>query len=391
MIGKRPQEVIRIIHTADIHLDACYSGAGMPAAMGNRRRQSLRDVFADIIKRAREWPADALLIAGDVFDLERVTRDTVAFLRLQFEAVAPVPVIIAPGNHDPFVRTSPYRTEMWPENVHIFREPEWQAVSLADDGPVVHGFAFDGVEPSANPFGKLSVEQDGAVHVAVAHGSEKNHQPPAKGLYAPFDAATAGCDGLAYLALGHFHDYLPLAQGAGTTLCYSGAPEGHGFGEVGPRHYLEIEIDAGRVNVTPVPSSRVEYQSYEVDCTRFESVQELVEHVRALLANSGNRPIVRIILKGFCAPAVSGELDAARDALGAECEFLSFDDRTVLAEEYDKLARGASSLAGFIKELNDEIADASDDARQRLLTRAREVGLAAYRGQDLEIHGVPGD
>ena len=35
---------------------------------GNRRRQSLRDVFSAILRRAKEWPADAVLIAGDLFE-----------------------------------------------------------------------------------------------------------------------------------------------------------------------------------------------------------------------------------------------------------------------------------------------------------------------------------
>jgi len=55
---------MRLIHTADVHLDMCFASAHTPPGFGNRRRQSLRDVFHTIIRRAGEWPADVLLIAG---------------------------------------------------------------------------------------------------------------------------------------------------------------------------------------------------------------------------------------------------------------------------------------------------------------------------------------
>ena len=66
--------MIRLIHTADIHLDACFANANMPPNFGNRRRQSLRDVFSGILERARASAADAVLIAGDLFEHDRVTR-----------------------------------------------------------------------------------------------------------------------------------------------------------------------------------------------------------------------------------------------------------------------------------------------------------------------------
>src|SRR6185436_20063981 len=121
---------MRIVHTADIHLDMCFSPLGLPAGFGNRRRQSLRDVFRRVVRRAGEWPADALLIAGDLFEADRVSRDTIAFLVSEFRAIPQVPVFIAPGNHDPFTPASPYATEQWPKNVTIFRSASWESVPV---------------------------------------------------------------------------------------------------------------------------------------------------------------------------------------------------------------------------------------------------------------------
>ena len=52
------------------------------------------------------------------------------------------PVFIAPGNHDPYVRTSPYMESDWPDNVHIFSTEDLQKVEVDRLGCVVHGAAF---------------------------------------------------------------------------------------------------------------------------------------------------------------------------------------------------------------------------------------------------------
>lgn len=363
----------------------------MPAGFGNRRRQGLRDVFHSILARAAAWPADAVLIAGDLFDLDRVSRDTVAFLRREFAAVQPVPVFIAPGNHDPYVPGSPYATEPWPDNVIVFSSPQWASHPLEDKPLTVHGFAFDGPDISANPFGQLRVPCDERVHVGVAHGSERGHQPPAKAAYAPFLAADAACDGLAYLALGHFHGLTPLDGAFRTRMCYSGAPEGHGFGEPGVHCYLEIELTDGQVQINAVPSSSVVYSTHSLDCSEFTTAQEIVEAVRALAVDSQHGQIARVILSGSCSAVVRSGLAAVRDAVSPLFEHLEMIDATRPADDFDEIARDATSLGAFVRMMNESIAGAADERERRLRERARQVGLAAYRGEELGILGLRGN
>src|SRR5688500_18645584 len=111
---------MKLIHTVALHLDCSFAAVGMRPGHGNRRRQGLREVFSAILRRAHEWPADAVLISGDLFEQERVTRDTLSFLREAFESIRPIPVFIAPGNQDPYTASSPYAVEPWPANVYLF-------------------------------------------------------------------------------------------------------------------------------------------------------------------------------------------------------------------------------------------------------------------------------
>lgn len=385
---------MRLIHTADIHLDASFAASGMPPTFGNRRRQSLRDVFSRILRRAAEWPADAVLIAGDLFELERVSRDTLVFLRESMRKLSPIPIFIAPGNHDPFTRTSAYALETWPSNVLIFSQPRWQAHALKHLPLTVHGFAFDGVDISENPFGKLQVPRDGRIHVAVAHGSEKGHQPPDKASYAPFDAGTAVPSGLHYLALGHFHAYTPIDGAFHAVACYSGAPEGHGFNEAGARHYIEVEIATGEnevhVDVRPVPSSQVIYASYTLDISDLRHSHEVVEAIRALAREDEFRQIARVRLKGSCAHALAQQIAAIHDAVADAFEFLQITTDLQPLEDYEELARQRTSLGAFIQRMNGDVAAAPDPERLAVLTRAREIGLAAYRNQTIPPRGLNG-
>jgi DNA repair exonuclease SbcCD nuclease subunit len=381
---------MKLIHTADVHLDASFAASGMPPAYGNRRRQSLRDTFARILRRAAEWPADAVLIAGDLFEHERVSRDTVAFLRQAFESVRPIPIFIAPGNHDPWVPSSPYATEPWPANVFIFNRAEWTDYALKNLPLTVHGFAFDGPDISRNPFGQLLVPRDGRVHVAVAHGSERNRQPAGKTAYAPFDARLAAPDGLTYLALGHFHRVTRIEGDFTAHVYYSGAPEGHGFDETGPHYYLEVEIDPEprQVRVTPMPSSQTCYEVRTVDCTDFASAQDLVDALRALANGDGAAKVLRVRLTGWCAPALATAIENVHDVVAGAFEFLELINETQPEEDYAELSREDTSLGEFIRQMETAIHAAPDERIRRMLNRAREAGLAAYRDQELPIRGT---
>jgi DNA repair exonuclease SbcCD nuclease subunit len=382
---------MRLIHTGDIHLDICCGQQGFPVRFSNRRRQSLRDVLCAILRRAAEWPADAVLIAGDLFDLEYVTRDTLAFLRAQFETIRPIPVFIAAGNHDPALPNSPYLAEEWPPNVTLFTKPEWQSFSVDDGGLVVHGFGFDAYEPVKNPWGQLAFNPDGAIHVAVGHGSERGHQPPDSKAYCPFSAKDIAVPGLSYVALGHFHAPVEIEAPDGTVMHYCGAPEGHDFSETGLRYYLEVEIDGERPKVRRVLSSKAVFTAYTVNCETFQSAQDLIEALRALGRASELPQCARVTLTGEIPYAISAELAAVHDAVAQDFQYLEIIDETDPQTDFDELAQMPTTLGVFARQINDEIADAVDDTRRAILMRAREIGIAAFRNQKLAVRGIDGD
>ena len=114
------------MHCADVHLERRFSGATMTAGEADRRRGELRAALERIVDLALQCRVDALTIAGDLYEHEHATDETGAFLAALFRRLAPTPVLVAPGNHDPYVSGSLYRRVAWPDNVTVF-DTGWAA------------------------------------------------------------------------------------------------------------------------------------------------------------------------------------------------------------------------------------------------------------------------
>lgn len=112
---------MKILHTADIHLDWKFSGIHDPSKR-HRRHQEHRDVFRRIVEVGLQEQIDAMFIVGDVFEQSSFSLDTIRFIQRELERFRPTPVFIAPGNHDPLIQGSPYLLDGWGEHVYIFQE-----------------------------------------------------------------------------------------------------------------------------------------------------------------------------------------------------------------------------------------------------------------------------
>ena len=193
----------RILHFADLHLDSVFAWAGEAA---NIRRENLRETLRNIAHLAQDLNCDALLSGGDLYEHERVTPDTAEFLRATFAALDPMPVFLAPGNHDWYGPDSLYVSVDWSPNVHVFREPRFTSVPLAD-GLTLWGAAHQAPANTDNFLDGFCVRGRGT-HIGLFHGAEKSwltQQGEGKAPHAPFDAADIEMAGFAHAFLGHYH------------------------------------------------------------------------------------------------------------------------------------------------------------------------------------------
>lgn len=387
---------MKIIHTADICLDRCYAEQGIPAETGRENRTHLRACLENILQRAKADAADAVLITGNLLQTETVERDTVAFLRNVFEDIAPIPILISPGRHDPYTATSPYATELWPENVHFFRGPEWERVTVG--GLSVYGFGHANRSLPKNPFEALHIPEDESACIFMGPALAASL---VKGEYttgAVVDPAVLADPRIAYVALGHLSRATEIDTGTGPVTWYAGAPEGARFGDTGPHHYLEVtiadnvaEVGYQAVSVEPVVTSEGRFYEMTLDCTDLDSGQALLDAIRPHLTAHGDRQCARVVLEGALLPSIYDEMTSIREALSEDIVYLDLVDRCFVAENYTALAEQQTSLGAFIARINQEIHDAPDETRRAALCRSRDLALCGYRGQHLPIRASQGD
>src|SRR5690349_10624479 len=110
MEGGRPQRELRILAFADLHLDRALPWA--TRATGEATRLA-RQVAFDAICAIAAAEADVLISAGDLYDFDRHHPETGELLRAGFERLAPMPVLLIPGDTDPRDGVSLYELVNW--------------------------------------------------------------------------------------------------------------------------------------------------------------------------------------------------------------------------------------------------------------------------------------
>lgn len=160
----------RILHTADLHI----------AFSGDKGCQSLEAVVNTAIKSR----ADLLLIAGDLFDHNRVEEKLIEFVMAQFWRL-PIPIVILPGNHDCLVPGGVFsRTDFWKScrNLHVIHETQGETLDLPYLKVSIWGKPIDTYLGDIHPMqGKPQPVDSSLWNIAVAHGyfvdTESPHFP----------------------------------------------------------------------------------------------------------------------------------------------------------------------------------------------------------------------
>ncbi len=229
-----PARKLRLIHTSDTHL-------GDPS--GHPRGEEVLVAVVDAVERLN---GDALLLAGDVFDNERVSDEAVGQFVEQM-ARLDVPVIVLPGNHDLAHKTSVYLRQPFddaPSNLRVLTDPGGETLDFPDLEMELWGRAMLSHTPDFRPLDGMPEPTEGRWLVAMAHGHfhfEDDRDQRSSPIY-PEDVAASGCH---YLALGHWDRHADVSR-ADTTAVYSGCPYGPiGAPDQGAVCVVDLDPDSG--------------------------------------------------------------------------------------------------------------------------------------------------
>ena len=267
--------MLRIIHTADVHLGARHDDMGEQAA-AQRERQFA--AFSRAVDLALVEKVDLFLIAGDLFDSNAQPRRSVERVAAELRRLveARIRTVLIPGTHDVYDRASIYRAYDLPamsgstpndDYVTVLR-PDLPYVHLAANDAIVHGPVFPTKRAPHSPLRDLKADVEGIAatwRIGLVHGSIAI---PGKTEHDEVVITTdeiAATD-LEYLALGHWHS-AQTGKAGNVRYGYAGAPEAVALDQdrAGKVLLVELASDATRRSVTVTERT--------VGATRFEKLE----------------------------------------------------------------------------------------------------------------------
>ncbi len=351
--------MIKILHSADWHLDAPIGG---DAAL----KKALLQVPGQLAQVCQAEGCDLVLLAGDLFDGKPGYESLLACK--QALAAMGVPVFIAPGNHDFITPDSPYLTESWPKNVHIFTKQEIESVALPDLDCRIYGAAFQGMDCAPLLEG-FHTEGEEAYHIALLHGDPTAKNSP----YNPITSAQVGASGLSYLALGHIHKDGSL-RAKGTLCAWPGCPMGKGFDELDEKGCLIVTV-----------ADKVEAEFLPLDTPRFydltaEILTDAEAAVAGILPAAGNDHHYRIALTGESEPV---DLTALR-AKFSQFPHLELTDKTVPPTDL-WAGMGEDSLEGVYFQLLHDAMEGQDAETCHALALAAKISRKILEGREVQL------
>jgi DNA repair exonuclease SbcCD nuclease subunit len=362
---------MKLVVFSDLHLDAAFAWAGQSSQAARSRREALRSTLRRILDLAWAERADAVLCAGDLYEHDRYTPDTAAFLRACFDKAYPMRIFISPGNHDYYGPDSIYSTVGWSPNVRVFSESRLEPVTL-DHGFTLWGAAHTTPGGTRGFLEGFKVDR-GGMNIALFHGSELGSLPDqgaGKSAHAPFREGEIERSGLRHAFVGHYH--CPRDAEFHT---YPGNPDPLSFGEAGPRGAVVATIrEDGSIESSRRRVAVTQLHEVTLDVTGCSTRQEIRDLLGGRLANL--RGASRVLVQGELAREVDlGESDLLGIPTDLDAYLIQFG-RLETAHDLASLASEPTVRGRFVKDVM--ASDLAEDERRRVLA----VGLRALEGRN---------
>jgi exonuclease SbcD len=304
---------MRFLHVADVHLDTSF--AGRSESVRQRLREASREAFRRAVDLAIREEVHAFLLAGDLFDSDRLSLKTERFMLDQMSRLGDhgITVVYATGNHDPGAAPSGPRRLTWPPNVHVVSDATPRRILITDGSGDPVGTVTAAGHASAEERADLSrafprpsgdLPQVALLHTQVHHsfGAHEHH------AYAPSELSFLLRSGYDYWALGHVHERQALSDDP--PIWYAGSLQGRTHAERGERGVLLVDLsdrDAPAAEFRSLGPVRWETLATDrLDGVR--SLDELLRHLQLTWEAERRREgpqaaaewMVRVVLSGPC-------------------------------------------------------------------------------------------
>jgi len=255
----------RFVHAADLHLDSPLRSLALrDPALAEMVGAATRAAFTAIIDLCLAENADALLIAGDLYDGAQTSMKTARFLADELGRLhgAGARTFIIRGNHDALSRVT--RELVLPESVTVFGARAGVVEIAPGSGPpvAIHGVSFAQPQAPESLLPKYRAPVAGAVNIGLMHTSLNG--APGHDPYAPCALSDLQASGFRYWALGHIHAR-SVWEGA-CAVVMAGMPQGRDVNEAGPKGVTLVTVaDDGALTLDFRPTALAQFARLEVD------------------------------------------------------------------------------------------------------------------------------
>lgn len=370
--------MLRILHTADIHLGARFSGLGNKGAS---QRQQLRATFKKVIATAVDERVDIVLVAGDLFDTNQQPQLNVDLVIDQFNLLKQndIPVCLIPGTHDPLDSSSIYRKvdfEGRCANLRIFTDENTSYKEYPGLDLTVYGRPNLSNRSYVSPLEGIKPSTSSKFHVAMAHGSFHIPERTAEDDHV-FTLEEVRASGMHYLALGHWHRV--YACSSAPPAWYSGPPEWIPDQRERGAVLLVSLLDSGEVKVEPRKLGLRDYDEVEIDMSEIQNRTAL----EVIITGGANQNLVRrVVLKGLRDAELMVNPEDLENELGERFFHISVMDRShpksgEISEDEQRLIRNR-----FIKLINEQIENLAGEEKD-IAENALQYGIALLDGREV--------
>ena len=407
--------MVKLIHTADMHLDSAFRSRFTKEEAENRRQKQLM-AWKELLSFAVEKKVQGILIAGDLFDSPVVSHGTMDFFLSTISEHPEISFFYLRGNHDT-ENTFRYQENL-PKNLFLFSE-KGKKYRL-NDRLLLAGVEYgtkdisfgenEGATQGAGQAAEQGVGQENAHGAEALSKSEYESEEESKFLKLKEEDcnilllhgalyqgsakgdAVQGEEGiflknleklpLSYIALGHIHKGGEGKLNNGALWAYPGCLQGRGFDEEGERGflYLKVEEEKKEIRKEFIPIKQGEFRILEIELLEDEGTLACLKKIEVEMEKAGiaKEDSLRIILKGKKGLEQERNLRYLQLQLQDSVFFLEIRDECELSWNREEAMKEKSLKGEFLRVLA-----AADNLSKEEQEEIIALGMGLLQGGEL--------
>ncbi|MBQ3597552.1 MAG: DNA repair exonuclease [Clostridia bacterium] len=357
---------MKIIHCADLHLDSKIDIKDK--AKSTLRKEEVLRSFERLCDYAKQNFVSAIIIAGDLFDGEKVSKKVLERVVVTIANYPDIDFLYLSGNHDGGANID---YSYFSKNFKVFGS---EFTCFNYDGVSIGGISYQNVL-TISDYESISFEKNN-FNILTLHGQIVDYKGTPKNDVISLPRLKDR--NINYLALGHYHSFIEGKIDLYGQYAYSGCLEGRGFDEEGEKGFVLIDTENKLVPYSFIKFCARTVHVVEYDLTPFDSwAIALSEIVRDVTSKYSKDSMIKVELVGECGTDFYLDVNQLSLKLSQNFFYVKVEDKTTLSiteNDYlnDKTVRGE-----FISLVWNS--DLSDEYKKKVIT----CGLNALNGEEI--------